>query len=152
MFHWTTILHKKKKSWYYIYMLKHGIPKENRLLVKVCCNTTEVTGSRPEKKKSRFFKNFQIFVQRIINMYSIVIYTIIKKKSSSRSSASARLVSMRMSVEDRERIESDLQQIQERKNLKEMENLKQMQKKRDDDKWDINHMSEFDFVRCDYSE
>ncbi len=75
-----------------------------------------------------------------------------KKKVSSRSSASARLVPMRMSVEDRERIEADLQQIQERKNLKEMENLKEMQKKRDDDKWDINHMTEFDFVRCDYSE
>jgi hypothetical protein len=57
-----------------------------------------------------------------------------------------------MSVEDRERIEADLQQIQERKNLKEMENLKEMQKKRDDDKWDINHMSEFDFARCDFSE
>jgi hypothetical protein len=57
-----------------------------------------------------------------------------------------------MSVEDRERIEADLRQIQERKNLKEMENLREMQKKRDDDKWDINQMSEFDFVRCDYSE
>ncbi len=69
-----------------------------------------------------------------------------KKKMSSRSSGSVRLAPMRMSVEDRERIEADLQQIQERKNLREM------QKKRDDDKWDINHMSEFDFVRCDYSE
>jgi hypothetical protein len=57
-----------------------------------------------------------------------------------------------MSVEDRERIEADLQKIQERKNLKEMENLREMQKKRADDKWDINQMSEFDFVRCDYSE
>jgi hypothetical protein len=52
----------------------------------------------------------------------------------------------KMSVEDRERIEADLQKIQERKNLKEM------QKKRADDKWDINQMSEFDFVRCDYSQ
>ncbi len=69
-----------------------------------------------------------------------------EKKMSSRSSGSVRLASMRMSVEDRERIEADLQQIQERKNLREM------QKKRDDDKWDINHVSEFDFVRCDYSE
>ena len=75
-----------------------------------------------------------------------------KKKMSSRSSASARLVPLRMSVEDRERIEADLQKIQERKNLKEMENLRVMQKKRADDKWDINQMSEFDFVRCDYSE
>ena len=75
-----------------------------------------------------------------------------KKKISSRSSVSARLVPIRMSVEDRERIEADLQQIQERKNLKEMEILKEMQKKRDDDKWDINHMSEFDFARCDFSE
>jgi hypothetical protein len=57
-----------------------------------------------------------------------------------------------MSVEDRERIEADLQQIQERKNLKEMENLREMQKKRDDDKWDINHMSEFDFTSCDFSD
>ena len=56
-----------------------------------------------------------------------------------------------ISVEDRERIEADLQKIQQRKNLKEMENLKEMQKKRTDDKWDINQMSEFDFVRCDYS-
>ncbi len=46
------------------------------------------------------------------------------------------------SVEDRERIET--RQIQDQKNLKEKE------KKRDDDKWDINQMSEFDFVRCDY--
>jgi hypothetical protein len=52
----------------------------------------------------------------------------------------------KMSVEDRERIEAQLRQIQEQKNLKEM------QKKRDEDKWDINHMSEFDFVRCDYSQ
>ena len=58
----------------------------------------------------------------------------------------------KISVEDREEIENRLRQIQERKNLKEMENLKEMQKKRDDDKWDINHMSEFDFVRCDYSQ
>ena len=58
----------------------------------------------------------------------------------------------KMTVEDRERIESDLRQIQEQKNLKEKENLKEMQKKRDDDKWDITHMSEFDFVRCDYSQ
>ena len=65
---------------------------------------------------------------------------------SSRSSASARLAPLRMSVEDRERIEAQLRQIQEQKNLKEM------QKKRDEDKWDINHMSEFDFVRCDYSQ
>ena len=57
----------------------------------------------------------------------------------------------KISVEDRERIENRLRQIQEQKNLKEMENLKEMQKKRDDDKWDINQMSEFDFVRCDYS-
>jgi hypothetical protein len=52
----------------------------------------------------------------------------------------------KISVEDRERIETRLRQIQEQKNLKEKE------KKRDDDKWDINQMSEFDFVRCDYSE
>ena len=52
----------------------------------------------------------------------------------------------KISVEDRERIEADPRQIQEQKNLKEM------QKKRDDDKWDITHMSEFDFVRCDYSQ
>ena len=70
-------------------------------------------------------------------MYSIVIYTIMKQK---------------ISVEDRERIETRLRQIQEQKNLKEKENLLEMQKKRDDDKWDINHMSEFDFVRCDYSQ
>ena len=57
----------------------------------------------------------------------------------------------KISVEDRERIESRLREIQEQKNMKEMENLKEMQKKRDDDKWDINQMSEFDFVRCDYS-
>ena len=57
----------------------------------------------------------------------------------------------KISVEDRERIEADLIQIQERKSLQEMKNLKEMQKKREDDKWDINQMSEFDFVRCDYS-
>jgi hypothetical protein len=45
-------------------------------------------------------------------------------------------------------LEEMLRQIQERKNLKEM----QEKKKRDDDKWDINQMSEFDFVRCDYSQ
>ena len=81
------------------------------------------------------------------------MYTIMKKKMSSRSSGSVRLAPMRMSVEDRERIEADLQQIQERKNLKEMENLREMQKKRDDDKWDIG-FSEWDrneFVRWDYS-
>jgi hypothetical protein len=50
------------------------------------------------------------------------------------------------SADDRERIEGQLRQIQEQKNLKEM------QKERDDNKWDINHMSEFDFVRCDYSQ
>ena len=65
------------------------------------------------------------------------MYTIMKKKKSE---------------EDRERIENRLREIQEQKNLKEMENLKEMQKKRDDDKWDINHMSEFDFVRYDFSE
>ncbi len=70
-------------------------------------------------------------------MYSIVIYTIMKQK---------------ISIEDRERIENRLREIQEQKNLKEMETLKEMQKKRDDDKWDINHMSEFDFARCDFSE
>ena len=58
----------------------------------------------------------------------------------------------KISVEDREEIENRLRQIQERKNLQEMKNLKAMQKKREDDKWDINQMSEFDFVRCDYSE
>ena len=58
----------------------------------------------------------------------------------------------KISVEDRERIETRLRQIQEQKNLKEKENLLEIQKKRDDDKWDINHMSEFDFVRCDYSQ
>ena len=57
-----------------------------------------------------------------------------------------------ISVEDRERIEADLQKIQQRKNLKEMENLKEMQKKRTDDKWDINHMSEFDFARSDFDQ
>jgi len=50
----------------------------------------------------------------------------------------------KMYVEDRERIEA---QIQENKTR----DLREMQKKRDDDKWDINQMSEFDFVRCDYS-
>ena len=70
-------------------------------------------------------------------MYSIVIYSIMQKK---------------IAVEDRERIENRLRQIQEQTNLKEMENVKEMQKKRDDDKWDINHMSEFDFTRCDFSE
>ncbi len=70
-------------------------------------------------------------------MYSTVIYTIMKQK---------------ISVEDRERIENRLRQIQEQNNLKEMETLKEIQKKRDDDKWDINHMSEFDFARCDFSE
>ena len=70
-------------------------------------------------------------------MYSIVIYTIMKQK---------------ISVEDRERIETRLRQIQEQKNLKEKENLLEMQKKRDDDKLDINHMSEFDFARYDFSE
>ena len=58
----------------------------------------------------------------------------------------------KLSVEDRERIETRLRQIQEQKNLKEKENLVEMQKKRDDDKWDINHMSEFDFARYDFSE
>ena len=57
-----------------------------------------------------------------------------------------------ISVEDRERIEADLRQIQERKNQQEMKNLKEMQKKRDDDKWDINHMSEFDFARSDFDQ
>jgi hypothetical protein len=52
-----------------------------------------------------------------------------KKKMSSRSSASVRLVPIRMSVEDRERIEADLQQIQERRKLKEMENLREIQKR-----------------------
>ena len=58
----------------------------------------------------------------------------------------------KISVEDRERIESRLREIQEQKDLKERENLKEMQKKRDDDKWDINHMSEFDFARCDFDQ
>jgi hypothetical protein len=71
-----------------------------------------------------------------------------KKKMSSRSSASARLAPLRMSVEDRERIEAQLRQIQEQKTR----DLREIQKKRDDDKWDINQMSEFDFVRCDYSQ
>ena len=52
----------------------------------------------------------------------------------------------KISVEDRERIENRLREMQVQKNLKEM------QKKRDDDKWDINQMSEFDFVRYDFSE
>ena len=52
----------------------------------------------------------------------------------------------KMSVEDRERIEAQLRQIQEKKTR----DLRE--KKRDDDKWDINQMSEFDFVRCDYSQ
>ena len=52
----------------------------------------------------------------------------------------------KISVEDRERIENRLREIQEQKNLKEME------KKRDDDKWDITHMSEFDFARCDFDQ
>ena len=51
-----------------------------------------------------------------------------------------------ISVVDRERIETRLREIQAQKNLKEIQN------KRDDDKWDITHMSEFDFVRCDYSQ
>ena len=58
----------------------------------------------------------------------------------------------KISSEDRERIENRLREIQVQKNLKEMEHLKEIQKKRDDDKWDITHMSEFDFVRCDYSQ
>ena len=58
----------------------------------------------------------------------------------------------KISTEDRERIENRLREIQEQKNLKEMENQKEIQKKRADDKWDITHMSEFDFVRCDYSQ
>ena len=58
----------------------------------------------------------------------------------------------KLSVEDRERIESRLREIQEQKDLKERENLKEMQKKRDDDKWDITDMSEFDFARCDFDQ
>ena len=58
----------------------------------------------------------------------------------------------KIAVEDRERIENRLREIQEQKNLKEMENLKEMQKKRDDDKWDITHMSEFDFARSDFDQ
>ena len=54
----------------------------------------------------------------------------------------------KMSVEDRERIEAQLRKIQEQKTR----DLREIQKKRDDDKWDITHMSEFDFVRCDYSQ
>ena len=54
----------------------------------------------------------------------------------------------KMSVEDRERIEAQLKEIQEQKTR----DLREIQKKRDDDKWDINQMSEFDFVRCDYSQ
>ncbi len=57
----------------------------------------------------------------------------------------------KISVEDRERIETRLRQIQEQKNLKEKEK-KRDDEHRKDDKWDINQMSEFDFVRCDYSE
>ena len=51
----------------------------------------------------------------------------------------------KISVEDRERIENRLREMQVQKNLKEMH------KHREDDKWDITHMSEFDFARCDYS-
>ena len=58
----------------------------------------------------------------------------------------------KISVADRERIENRLREIQEQKNLKEMEHLKEMQKKRDDDKWDITHMSEFDFARSDFDQ
>ena len=50
------------------------------------------------------------------------------------------------SVEDRERIENRLREMEEQKNLKEIH------KHREDDKWDITHMSEFDFVRCDFSQ
>ncbi len=42
-------------------MSKHVTPKENRLLVKVCSNTTEVACSRPEKKISNFFQIFSNF-------------------------------------------------------------------------------------------
>ena len=52
----------------------------------------------------------------------------------------------KISVEDRERIEADLRKMQEQKNLKEIH------KRHEDDKWDITHMSEFDFVRCDFSQ
>jgi hypothetical protein len=61
----------------------------------------------------------------------------------------------KMSVEDRERIEVQLKEIQEQKTRERntrAKDLREIQKKRDDDKWDINHMSEFDFVRCDYSQ
>ena len=64
-------------------------------------------------------------------MYSIVIYTIMKQK---------------ISVEDRERIETRLRQIQEQKNLKEKENLVGMQKKRDDER-EYVISSPFDYVR-----
>ena len=40
-------------------MSKRVTPKQNRLLVKVGSHTTEVAGSRPEKKK--FQKNFKFF-------------------------------------------------------------------------------------------
>ena len=39
MTHWTTLLQKKKKSQYYIYLSKHVTPRQNRLLVKVLSNT-----------------------------------------------------------------------------------------------------------------
>ncbi len=67
----------------------------------------------------------------------------------------------KISVEDRERIETRLRQIQEQKNLEEKEKKRDDIRRgvrlpgdehRKDDKWDINQMSEFDFVRCDYSE
>ncbi len=62
MSHCTILLHKKKKSWYYIYMSKHETPKQNRLLVKVGSPTSEVAGSRPEKKIfKKFSKNFPNF-------------------------------------------------------------------------------------------
>jgi hypothetical protein len=52
----------------------------------------------------------------------------------------------KISVEDRERIETRLRQIQEKKNLKEKENLLEMQKKRDDDR-DYVISSPFDYAR-----
>ena len=52
----------------------------------------------------------------------------------------------KISVQDRERIENRLREMEEQKNLKEIH------KHREDDKWDITHMSEFDFVRCDFSQ
>ena len=52
----------------------------------------------------------------------------------------------KISTEDRERIENRLREMEEQKNLKEIH------KHREDDKWDITHMSEFDFVRCDFSQ